>query len=119
MPPSGQPWVTCVVFGDIFHICSGRDGAGVEKEYRKQLECEKLNEEPERKKLEVRRMEAAKRFDWIQVDEIGTGSGGEIVKTTSVLDRGDDGMKSVKMSLGGMNLNAGLKQKHDGVKKAI
>eukprot|EP00957_Ditylum_brightwellii_P055009 4169816-Ditylum_brightwellii.AAC.1 len=116
-------WMTlgdlCSTWGNLPNMMCGRDRAGVEKEYRKHLECEKLNEEQERKKSEVRRMGAAKVFDWIQLDEIGTGSRGEIVKATSVLDRGDDGMRSVKMTLGGVNLNAALKWKHDGVKKAI
>mmetsp|Transcript_30012 Transcript_30012/g.45263 ORF Transcript_30012/g.45263 Transcript_30012/m.45263 type:complete len:470 (-) Transcript_30012:72-1481(-) len=86
-----------------------------EEEYRKRLEREKINEEREKKRLEVRRMEAAKAFDRVRVD----GSGCEVVKATSVLDRGDDGMKSVKISLGGVTSNVGLKRKRDGVKKAV
>eukprot|EP00957_Ditylum_brightwellii_P040584 3072180-Ditylum_brightwellii.AAC.1 len=78
-----------------------------------------LSEKQARRRLEVRRMEAAEVFNWIQVDEIRTGGGGKIVMATNVLDRGDDGIRSVSMSLGGVNLNAGLKWKRDGVKTAI
>eukprot|EP00957_Ditylum_brightwellii_P142566 10861796-Ditylum_brightwellii.AAC.1 len=62
-----------------------------------------------------RRLPRASRTREKEVD----GSGCEVVKAASVLDRGDDGMKSVKISLGGVTSNVGLIRKRDGVKKAI